>query len=102
MAKSWKTRTGSSELNTVTALVRRMSFVRAAAADSATAGDCVVRTVMLADAEDVETDLVCQLDLLDEVAQPPCGVHARTDVRERVQAEFHRRFLSGLSQDIQG
>ena len=39
VAKSWKTRTGSSELRTVTALVRRMSFVRAAAAANVTAGD---------------------------------------------------------------
>lgn len=34
----WKTRTGSSELSTVTALVSRMFFVLAAAAASATAG----------------------------------------------------------------
>jgi hypothetical protein len=39
VAKSWKTRTGSSELKTVTALVRRTRFVRAAAAASATAGE---------------------------------------------------------------
>ena len=39
VAKSWKTRTGSSELNTVTALLRRMYFVRSAAAASATAGE---------------------------------------------------------------
>ena len=38
VAKSWKTRTGSSELSTETALVRRMSFVRSAAAASTTAG----------------------------------------------------------------
>ncbi len=39
VAKSWNTRTGSSELSTVTALVRRMSRVRSAAAASTTAGD---------------------------------------------------------------
>jgi hypothetical protein len=39
VAKSWKTRTGSSELSTVTALLRRMFFVRVAAAASATAGE---------------------------------------------------------------
>jgi hypothetical protein len=38
VAKSWKTRTGSSELSTLTALVRRMRSVRAAAAASTTAG----------------------------------------------------------------
>jgi len=36
---SWKTRTGSSELRTVTALVNRMRVVLAAAAASTTAGD---------------------------------------------------------------
>jgi len=39
MAKSWNTRTGSSELSTVTALVNRMFFVRDAAAANTTAGD---------------------------------------------------------------
>ncbi len=38
VAKSWKTRTGSSELMTLTALVSRMRFVRAAAAARTTAG----------------------------------------------------------------
>ena len=37
-ANSWKTRTGSSELSTVTALERRMRSVRAAIAASAAAG----------------------------------------------------------------
>ncbi len=39
VAKSWKTRTGSSELSTVTALVRRMRSVVPAATASATAGE---------------------------------------------------------------
>ena len=38
VAKSWKTRTGSSELSTETALVSRMRSVRAAAAARTTAG----------------------------------------------------------------
>jgi hypothetical protein len=38
VAKLWKTRTGSSELSTVTALVRRMFLVRSAAAASTTTG----------------------------------------------------------------
>ena len=39
VAKSWKTRTGSSELSTLTALVSRMRSVRVAAPASATAGE---------------------------------------------------------------
>ena len=39
VAKSWKTRTGSSELSTVTALVRRILSVRSATAASTTAGE---------------------------------------------------------------
>ena len=38
VAKSWKTRIGSSEPSTDTALVRRILFVRSAAAASTTAG----------------------------------------------------------------
>ena len=38
VANCWKTRTGSSELSTETALVRRIRSVRAAAAASTTAG----------------------------------------------------------------
>ena len=71
VAKSWKTRTGSSELRTVTAL-------RQADARGARRGrgehdggrrDGEVGAVVLADAEDVEADLVGELDLLEEVAQ---------------------------------
>ena len=39
VAKSWNTRTGSSELSTVTALVSRIRSVRAAIAPRATAGE---------------------------------------------------------------
>src|SRR4028118_2336459 len=95
VAKSWKTRTGSSELSTVTALLRRMFSVRVAAASAPAGegtaqsgrggaradvlrgrggrerrgrrGDGVVRAVVLADAEDVEADRVRQLYLLDEL-----------------------------------
>ena len=38
VAKSWNTRTGSSELSTLTALVSRIRSVRSAPAASATAG----------------------------------------------------------------
>ena len=72
VAKSWKTRTGSSELSTVTALVSRMRFVRARrrAEHDRRRRDDEVGPVVLADAEDVEPDLVGQLDLLEQVAQP--------------------------------
>src|ERR1700742_4783624 len=50
---------------------------------------------MLADPEDVEADLVGELDLLDQVAQPPLGADQRAvaglrgQLREGVDAEFH-------------
>ena len=70
VAKSWKTRTGSSELMTLTALVSRMRFVRARrrGEHDRRRGDDEVRPVVLADAEDVEPDLVGELDLLEQVA----------------------------------
>ena len=65
-ANCWKTRTGSSELSTVTALERRMRSVRAAIAASATAGrgDEEVGAVVLADGEHVQAHLLGQLGLL--------------------------------------
>src|SRR5204862_8349989 len=49
-----------------------------------------VRAVMLADAEHVEPDLVGQLDLLEQVAQPVGGRGlARRQRPERVDAELH-------------
>jgi hypothetical protein len=44
VANAWKTRTGSSELRTLTALVRRMRRVRVAAAASTTAGAETVKS----------------------------------------------------------
>jgi hypothetical protein len=44
VAKSWNTRTGSSELSTETALVRRIVRVRWAAAASTTAGADTVKS----------------------------------------------------------
>ena len=96
MAKSWKTRTGSSEL---------MHRDGAGEADALGArgrrgqhdggrGDGEVGAVVLADAEDVEADLVGELDLLDQVAQAllraddgPDAV--RRALSEGVDAEFH-------------
>jgi hypothetical protein len=57
--------------------------------------DGVVGAVVLADAEDVEADLVGQHDLLEEVAHPPRRVDPGSHVGEGVQTELHRRFLSG-------
>ena len=79
VANCWKTRTGSSELSTVTALVRRMRFVRAAAGGEHDGGrrDGVVGPVVLADAEHVEPDLVGELDLLDQLAQAALRARCR-------------------------
>src|ERR1700704_5979242 len=97
VAKSWKTRTGSSELSTVTALERRMLRVtrRRGAQDDGGGRDRIVGPVMLADAEDVEAHLVGELDLLHQVAEPLPGA-ARSArgwvgvyLREAVDPEFH-------------
>jgi hypothetical protein len=40
---------------------------------------------VLADAEDIEAELVGQLDLLEEVAQPQCRVDLRPYVSEGVE-----------------
>src|SRR5262249_14633525 len=73
VAKSWKTRTGSSELSTVTALVSRMRLVPAPGAggrrNDRRGRDHEGLAVVLAHAEHVEPDLVGELDLLDEVPQ---------------------------------
>ena len=59
----------------MTALVSRIRSVRAAAAAEHDGGrrDREVGPVVLADAEHVEADLVGELDLLDQVAQPLGG-----------------------------
>ena len=59
----------------------------------------IVRPVVLAEAEDVEADLIGQLDLLDQVAQALMRADmargpARADVGESVEAEFHDACLS--------
>ena len=92
VANCWKTRIGSSELSTVTALVSRMRSVRAAPAASTTTGraDRVVVAMVLADAEDVQPDAVGQLDLLDQLREPALRCDARAQVAERVDAELHR------------
>ena len=79
VAKSWNTRTGSSELSTLTALVSRMSLgaLGRGGQDDGRGGDGEVGPVVLADAEDVEPDLVGQRDLLDQVSEPLRGAIVR-------------------------
>ncbi len=69
-ANCWKTRTGSSELRTVTALERRMLLGdrRDGAERDGGRGDEEVRAVVLADREHVEPELVGELGLLEQVA----------------------------------
>ena len=75
VANCSKTRTGSSELSTFTALVRRIRSGAhgGRAEDDRRRRDREVRAMVLADPEDVEPDLVGELDLLDQVAQPLGG-----------------------------
>ena len=102
VAKSWNTRTGSSELSTrdrarepdaLRALGRRREHDRRRR-------DGEVGPVVLADAEHVEPDLVGELDLLDEVAealrrsQRLARDRVGRELRERVDAELHPRMLS--------
>lgn len=49
---------------------------------------------MFSEAEDVEADLICQLDLLDEIAQAlvrsdGIGTGLDADITECIEAEFH-------------
>jgi hypothetical protein len=62
-------------------------------------GHRIVGTVMLAQPEEVEAELVGELDLLDEVLQPLlraddlAGDRVLADVAECIEAEFHCRTL---------
>jgi hypothetical protein len=44
---------------------------------------------MLADAEHVEPDPVGQLDLLEQIAQPPAPVDPRAELRKTVDPQVH-------------
>ena len=95
---SWKTRIGSSELRTVTALVSRMRR-RPGGRGREHDGrrrDREVGPMVLAHSEDVEADFVGELDLLDELAQAAGGVASllAPDVREREYADLHLSFLA--------
>ena len=80
----------------MTALVSRMRLVRAArrGEHDRRRRDGEVGPVVLADAEDVEPDLVGQLDLLEQVAQPLLGVGRPCragSLREGVDADLQSR-----------
>src|SRR5207249_386342 len=70
VAKLWNTRTGSAALSTATALVRRMRFVRAAAAARITAGAESRNSLRWWSPipEDIQSDLVGVLNLLEQIA----------------------------------
>ena len=97
VANSWKTRTGSSELSTVTALRQPDPLGARGRRGEHDRGrrDREVRPVVLADAEDVQPDLVGELDLLEQVGQPLLGADRAAgrrvpqDVAEGVDPEFH-------------
>ena len=97
VAKSWNTRTGSSELSTLTALVSRIRWCARRRPASTTAGAETAKSGRWCSptAEDVEPDLVGELDLLDQVAQPlrrrdrpPCRRVGR-ELREGIETELH-------------
>ena len=86
----------------MTALVRRMRSVRAGRGGEhdRRRGDGEVGTVVLADAEDVEADLVGELDLLDEVAQALLGLTSAGrrvggQLAEGVDADLHASTVGG-------
>ena len=90
-ANCWKTRTGSSEESTVTALESRICFV--CGGDRGEHGrrrrDEVVAAVMLADAEDLQAELVGEPRLLEQVAHPLLRRLAGCQVGEGDESEIH-------------
>lgn len=60
---------------------------------------------MLTEPEDVEPDLVRQLDLLDQAADPVCGTHlvpglgVFPEVAERIDAEIHKAVEASSGSD---
>ena len=85
-----KTRIGSSEPSTLTALVSRILLMRFTIAASTTAARTAkFQQMMLADAEHVEADLLGEHRLLDGSRVRPHGVAAAAG--ERVEATIRRR-----------
>ncbi len=91
VANCWKTRMGSSELSTVTALVSRIRSVASAIAPSATTGADTAKSGRWCspDSEHVEADLVGHARLLDEIAQALLGGDRRRQLGEGVDADLH-------------
>jgi hypothetical protein len=67
VAKFWKTRTGSAALRTVTGEANVFCLGGGGSEDDGRGGVEVFDAVVLAEAEGVEADFVCQLDLLEEL-----------------------------------
>ena len=90
-ANCWNTRTGSSELSTVTALDEADAL---RPGGNRGEGDCrrgheEVGAVVLADREHVQAELVGELRLLEQVAHPLLGGDARGEVGEGGKSKFH-------------
>ena len=90
-AKSWKTRTGSSELSTVTALDSRIRSVRGrdCGQRDGRRGHQEVGAVMLADREHVEAELVGELRLLEQLRHALLWADVGVEVGEGGESEFH-------------
>jgi len=86
VANCWKTRTGSSELSTVT-----LGSGGDRGQQHRRRGDREVETVVLPHGEHVEAQLVGQLGLLLQLAGPLLRRHAGGEIPERCQAELHER-----------
>ena len=98
-AKSWNTRTGSSELSTVTALERRIRSVLTATAPSTTAGEETRKSGRWCSPmrEHVESELIGELGLLHQVAHALAGADPAGEVCECGESEFHRRSITQFS-----
>ncbi len=90
-ANCWKTRTGSSELSTVTALDKPDAL--RARGDGRQGHrrrrDEEVRPVMLADREHVEPELIGQRGLLEQLTHALLWRNARREVGEGGYSELH-------------
>jgi hypothetical protein len=95
VANSWKTRVVRAQHRNSTGQANVFRSLCGCGKYDGRRGDGVVGAVVLANAEDIETYLVGQFDLLEEVAQPLCRVDLGADIGESVEAKFHCRFLSG-------
>ena len=99
VAKSWKTRTGSSELRTDTALVSRMRFVRSAAAPSTTAGEETAKSGRWCSPTPKTSSPTWSASSISSSRSRSrsCGPIASSErqLRERVDPELHRASVAG-------